>query len=447
MLLNRGAAQKTISPSQGPVCGSLTVPGDKSISHRSVMFGALAEGETKIYGFLDGADCRSTINCFRALGVKTEEKDGVITVSGKGIRGLEAPADTLDVGNSGTTMRLMSGILASVDFSSVVTGDASIRKRPMRRVIDPLAAMGADIECLGGDGLAPLKINGQKLRGVRWVSPVASAQVKSSIILAGLCSGVDVSVEEPTLSRDHTERMLRAFGVDVDTVLSADGRAIVSIAGASVLKSPGRIDVPGDISSAAYFLAIGAMIPGSSVTVRNVGINPTRDGILKVLEMLGVDPVFENVREGSEPSADIIIRHPGREKIAERYARDVVIEAPLIPTLIDELPMIAAMACVMPGRTVIRDARELRVKESDRIEAMTSELSRMGAQIKGTPDGFIIDGVEKLHGANVVSYSDHRVAMSLAIAALCAEGDTVIDGAECVDIRYPTFFNDLLKLI
>ncbi|MCR5178900.1 MAG: 3-phosphoshikimate 1-carboxyvinyltransferase [Lachnospiraceae bacterium] len=447
MLLKRDGNKVIITPASGGVHGKLFVPGDKSISHRSIMIGALSEGETKISGFLKSADCISTINCFKALGVDIDENDGVISVSGLGPQGLKKPGHPLDVGNSGTTMRLLSGILAAQDFECEITGDASIMKRPMKRVMEPLSAMGADIASLGGDGLAPLKIKGSILHGTGWVSKVASAQVKSCVLLAGLCSGVPVSVTEPALSRDHTERMLRAFGVGVDTVIRPDKSATVSIGAGCTLKSPGNIAVPGDISSAAYFLAAGAMIPGSSVTVENTGINPTRDGIIKVLEMIGADPVFENAKEDSEPSADIVVTHPGIERIREHYQNEIVIGAPLIPTLIDELPVIAAMACVMPGRTIIKDARELRVKESDRIEAMTAELSKMGARIQGTPDGFIIDGVEKLHGAAVDSHSDHRVAMSLATAALCAEGETVIDGADCVDISYPAFFEDLQKLI
>ncbi len=446
MLLNPDMSKKTISPSQGPVRGGLTVPGDKSISHRSIMIGALADGPTEISGFLKSADCISTMNCFRALGVEVEEKNGIITVRGKGPKGLERPDGVLDVGNSGTTMRLLSGILAAQDFECELTGDASIRRRPMNRVIEPLRAMGAGIESLGGGGLAPLRITGRKLKSIDWISPVASAQVKSCIILAGLCSGVSVTVSEPTLSRDHTERMLAAFGVDVRTGRNSDGSFTVSCEPRS-LKTPGKIDVPGDISSAAYFLAIPAMINDSAVTVRNVGINPTRDGFLRVLEMMGIGVERSGIKNGSEPSADLTAVHPGSGELSEHYRDDVVIGGSLIPTLIDELPMVAAMACVMPGRTIIKDASELRVKESDRIEAMTSELTKMGADIQATPDGFIINGVERLHGAEVDSHDDHRVAMSLAVAALSADGDTVINSPDCVRISYPSFFDDLNSLI
>ena len=436
----------TISPSHQPFHREMTVPGDKSISHRSIMLGALADGVTEITGFLNSADCLSTMACFRALGVDIEETKDRILVHGKGLHGLRAPSVVLDAGNSGTTTRLMAGILAAQSFDSTLTGDDSIKKRPMKRVIDPLRAMGADISGAAGNDCAPLVIHGRPLQGTDWMSPQASAQVKSCILLAALCAGVPASVTEPALSRDHSERMLRAFGAEVTGAVHADGSATAKIPAGCRLLSPGRIEVPGDISSAAFFLAAALMIPGSEILIRHVGINPTRAGILTVLRRMGALVTEENRDDSLEPCADLRVRYSRLSPKDTDEHGNFVIGGGLIPALIDELPVIAVLATQLPCRTLIRDARELRVKESDRIAVMTENLKRMGARIEGTEDGFIIEGGVPLHGAEIDPHLDHRIAMSLAVAALSAEGDTVIRDDDCVRISYPTFFRELLAL-
>ena len=392
--------------------GSLSIPGDKSISHRAVMFGSLAEGTTRISNFLEGADCLSTISCFRKMGINIENTKGEILVHGKGLHGLSAPAETLDVGNSGTTTRLISGILAGQDFVSELTGDASIQKRPMKRIMTPLSQMGADIISLGGNGCAPLKISGKKLHAIHYNSPVASAQVKSCVLLAGMYSDGITCVTEPVLSRNHTEIMLNYFGADVTSEgTTAFIKPDPSLYGREIL-------VPGDISSAAYFIAAGLLVPNSEILLKNVGINPTRDGILRVCKAMGADITLLNETT----------------------------EGAIIPTLIDELPMIAVMAAFAEGTTVIRDAQELRVKESDRIQVMTENLRKMGADIQATEDGMIIHGGKPLHGAEIDSHLDHRVAMSFAVAGLLSEGTLSIKNGECVNISYPEFYSDLYSL-
>ena len=410
--------------------GCLRVPGDKSISHRAVMFGALAEGVTQIHGFLEGADCLSTIRCFRAMGVEISRSGQVIYVHGRGLHGLKAPENALDVGNSGTTTRLMAGILAGQSFPSVLTGDASLNSRPMDRIIGPLRRMGASIESLKGNGCAPLRIDGRPLKAIHYDSPVASAQVKSCLLLAGLYADGTTSVTEPALSRDHTERMLRSFGAKI---VSRDRTC--SITAPSRLKGC-RIDVPGDISSAAYFLAAGLITPDSDLTIENVGINPTRAGILEVCRSMGADIRLLNRREtGGEPVADIRVR--------TSRLHGTIIEGDIIPTLIDELPVIALMACFARGETIIRDAGELRVKESDRIAIVSDNLHRMGADVTALPDGFVIRGGRPLHGAVINCSMDHRIAMTFSIGALNAAGETVIEDADCVDVSYPGFFSEL----
>ncbi len=413
--------------------GRLTVPGDKSISHRAVMFGALAEGTTEIHGFLKGADCLATINCFRAMGIGIEETDQAIYVHGRGLHGLKAPSGTLDVGNSGTTTRLISGILAGQNFQSVLSGDASLNSRPMKRIIKPLTLMKASVESVNGDGCAPLRIQGRPLKAIHYDSPVASAQVKSCVLLAGLYADGETSVTEPALSRDHTERMLRSFGAQV----SSRGNTC-SIRPPARLKGQ-RIDVPGDISSAAYFIVAGLITPDSDLIIENVGINATRAGILKVCRDMGADLSLMNQREaGGEPVADIRVR------TSRLHA--AVIEGDIIPTLIDELPVIALMACFAEGRTLIRDAAELKVKESDRITLVTENLQAMGADILAREDGFVIEGGKPLHGAPVTCSMDHRIAMTFAIAGLNASGETVIGDSACVDVSYPDFFARLESL-
>lgn len=413
--------------------GTVHIPGDKSISHRAVMFGSLAEGTTVIRGFLKGADCLSTIDCFRKMGIIIEENDSEILVHGKGLHGLKAPAGPLDVGNSGTTTRLISGILAGQDFESRLSGDASLNSRPMDRIIRPLTMMQADIESEDGSGCAPLIIRGGRLKGIHYQSPVASAQVKSCILLAGLYAEGETSVTEPALSRDHTERMLRAFGAPV----VSKGKTC-RIHSPKNLKAQ-TIEVPGDISSAAYFIVAGLITPDSDLLIKNVGINETRAGIIKVCHDMGADLTLLNQRDqGGEPAADIRVR--------TSHLHGTVIEGEIIPTLIDELPVIAVMAAFASGRTIIRDARELRVKESDRIETVSQHLKAMGADITPTDDGFIIEGPATLTGTSIHCRMDHRIAMSFAIAAINADGDTVIEDSDCVDVSYPDFFRQLEAL-
>jgi 3-phosphoshikimate 1-carboxyvinyltransferase len=413
--------------------GEVTIPGDKSISHRAVMFGSLAEGTTEVENFLKGADCLSTIDCFRKLGISIEEKQRRILIHGRGLHGLQKPDQILDAGNSGTTTRLISGILSGQNFDTTLTGDASIQKRPMGRIITPLSQMGASIRSLTDNGCAPLLIQGRPLHGIHYESPVASAQVKSSILLAGLYADAPTSVTEPALSRNHSELMLNYFGAAVRSEgLTATIQPHPRLEGR-------RVTVPGDISSAAYFMVAGCITPDSELLIRNVGINPTRDGILRVCKMMGADVELLSVREDSgEPTADLLV------KTSE--LKGCVIEGDIIPTLIDEIPVIAVMACFAQGTTIIRNAAELKVKESNRIDVMVENLSAMGAQITATDDGMIIKGGYPLHGAVIDSHLDHRIAMSFAIAGLNADGETTIQGAECVNISYPQFYQDLINM-
>lgn len=413
--------------------GEITIPGDKSISHRAVMFGAIANGTTSVTNFLKGADCLSTISCFQKMGIDIEVKPEEILVHGKGLHGLSAPSSILDVGNSGTTTRLISGILAGQHFTSELTGDASICSRPMKRIITPLSMMGASVESLNHNGCAPLRITGHKLKGIHYDSPVASAQVKSCVLLAGLYADDVTSVTEPSLSRNHTEIMLDYFGATLET----EGTT-VSIYPEPILEGQ-KVEVPGDISSAAYFIAAGLMIPGSEIFIKYVGVNPTRNGMLRVCQKMGADITLSNVSsENGEPSADILVRYS--------HLKGTVIEGDIIPALIDELPMIAVMAACAEGETIIRDAQELKVKESNRLDIMVNSLKAMGVDIEGTDDGMIIRGGKPLQGAVIDSHLDHRIAMSFAIAGLAAEGTTEITRAECVDISYPNFYQDLARL-
>lgn len=413
--------------------GEVTIPGDKSVSHRSVMFGSIAKGTTEIHNFLQGADCLSTIACFQKMGIEIERSGDQVLVHGKGLHGLKKPDGILDCGNSGTTTRLISGILAAQDFSVTLTGDASIQKRPMKRIMDPLTRMGARIRSLNDNGCAPLAITGTKLHGIHYQSPVASAQVKSAILLAGLYAEGETKVTEPYVSRNHTELMLSCFGADVRTE-----HTTAVIKPAKELYG-NQLMVPGDISSAAFFIAAGLMIPGSELLIRNVGINPTRDGILHVCREMGADITLMNPKSGDgEPVADILVRSSN--------LHGTVIGGAIIPTLIDELPMIAAMACLAEGDTVIKDAAELKVKESNRIDVMVRNLSAMGAQVEETDNGMVIHGGKPLHGAVIDSRLDHRIAMTFAITGCCADDETEILGAECVDISYPGFYEDLERL-
>lgn len=419
--------------SEHPLKGEVTVPGDKSISHRAVMFGALSKGTTEVTNFLQGADCLSTIDCFRRLGIAIENTSEKIIVHGKGLHGLTKSDKILDVGNSGTTTRLISGILAGQNFETILNGDESIQSRPMKRIMEPLSLMGADIASLRDNNCAPLRIAGSPLHGIHYTSKVSSAQVKSCILLAGLYADGLTSVTEPSVSRNHTELMLRGFGANV---VCRDKTAAITPDPELIGQ---KIEVPGDISSAAYFIAAGLIVPGSEILVKNVGINPTRDGIIRVCQAMGADITLLNKREhGGEPVADILVRYSSLEA--------TTIEGEIIPTLIDELPMIAVMACFAKGTTVIKDAAELKVKESDRIAVMVDNLSRMGAHITATDDGMIIEGGFPLHGAEIDSHLDHRIAMSFAVAALASEGETTIKDADCVKISYPHFYEDLFRL-
>lgn len=413
--------------------GTISIPGDKSISHRAVMFGSLAKGTTHITNFLSGADCLATIDCFRAMGVEIEQDGTKVTVHGNGLHGLKKPEKQLDVGNSGTTTRLISGILSGQNFEVTLSGDASLNKRPMGRIIKPLSMMGADIKSVNDDGCAPLKINGRPLKAVHYDSPVASAQVKSAVILAGLYADGKTSVTEPALSRNHTELMLRSFGVQV----LSEGTT------ASVLPpeemTATDIAVPGDISSAAFFIAAGLVTPDSCITLKQVGINPTRNGILKVCESMGADLTLSNVKDDcGEPTADITVK--------TSRLRGTVVGGELIPTLIDEIPVIALMAAFAEGETVIKDAAELKVKESNRIDLTVDNLVKMGVDAEATEDGMIIRGGNTLAGASIHCKYDHRIAMTFSIAGINAEGETVIEDAECVDVSYPTFYEQLQTL-
>lgn len=411
--------------------GTVTVPGDKSISHRAVMLGALAEGTTHITGFLMGEDCLSTISCFRKMGIDIEVSDEEVVVHGAGLHGLKAPTELLYTGNSGTTTRLLCGILAGQPFSSVLNGDASIQKRPMGRIIKPLRLMGADID--GKDGnLCPLTIHPAPLSGIRYELPVASAQLKSAVLLAGLFADGQTTVVEPAASRDHTERMLRGLGAKVETVGN-----VITLTSPDTLRAV-DVEVPGDISSAAYFLVAGLILPDSEIIIRNVGVNPTRTGILDALDAMGADIERLNERGDVEPVCDLRVR--------SSRLHGTVIGGDIIPRLIDELPVLAVAAAFAEGETVIRDAQELKVKESNRIAAMTTELSRTGADVRETEDGMVICGGKPLHGADFLSYADHRVAMSMAVCALACEGSSSIYDPACVAISYPTFFDTLDSL-
>ena len=418
--------------------GNIKVPGDKSISHRSLMLGALAEGETRIQGLLLGEDPRSTASCFRSMGAEisqlnTEE----VIVRGVGLGNLTEPVDVLDAGNSGTTLRLMLGILASHPGRFfTVTGDSSLRSRPMSRVVKPLQTMGASIWGRNNNSLAPLAVQGTQLKPIHYHSPIASAQVKSCVLLAGLMAEGNTTVTEPALSRDHSERMLKAFGAQVDVDPSTNS---VTITGQPQLKGQ-TVVVPGDISSAAFWLVAGAIVPGSELLVTNVGVNPTRTGILEALEMMGADITKESEREvAGEPVADLRVRY-GKLK-------SCTIAGDIIPRLIDEIPILAVAALFAEGTTVIKDAAELRVKESDRLAVTATQLNKMGANITELPDGLEITGGSTLTGTEVESHSDHRIAMSLAIAALNAAGTTTVGGAEAAAISYPEFFDTLTAIV
>ncbi|GAM07984.1 3-phosphoshikimate 1-carboxyvinyltransferase [Geobacter sp. OR-1] len=422
----------TVQPARG-VRGEIAVPGDKSISHRSIMLGSLAGGTTTVRGMLRGEDNISTLKAFQAMGIETADNGETLTICGKGLRGLAEPSDVIDCGNSGTTIRLITGLLAAQNFFTVLTGDQYLRKRPMKRVLEPLSLMGASIHGRAGGDKAPLAIIGQRLNGISYASPVASAQVKSALMLAGLYADGETVVTEPTLSRDHSERMFRYFGADVESfpggVRVRSGREL-----------EGReITVPGDISSAAFFIVAALIVPGSELLIKGVGVNPTRTGVLDILAGMGGSIELLDRRELSgEPVADLLVR--------SSRLKGIEIGGAVVPRAIDEFPVISVAAACAEGRTVIRDAGELRVKETDRIAAMAANLRLSGVTVEETKDGMVIDGVERLNGCAAQSRGDHRIAMSMLVAGLAASGTITVDDTECIATSFPTFIPLLEKV-
>ncbi len=423
---------KTISYAKPALTGSVQVPGDKSISHRAIMFGALAQGTTTIEGFLMGDDCLSTISCFRSLGIDIQIDGEHVTVESGGRKAWKEPDAVLDTGNSGTTTRLMLGLLAGTDFHSVMAGDESIARRPMKRIVEPLRLMGADIRGRANGRYTPLAVQGTQLQAIDYTMPVASAQVKSAVLLAGLSAQGTTTVHEPVPSRDHTEIMLKHFGADI----SRDGD-VISLSGGQELRAA-HVQVPGDISSAAFLIGAALIAEGSEVTLENVGINPTRTGLLDVFESMGADIQASGHKSTGEQAADLTVR--------STLLAGTEIGGDLIPRLIDEIPLIALVATQAQGKTVIRDAEELRVKETDRIQAVVTELKKLGANIEATEDGMVIQGPTPLSGAALASYGDHRLGMMAAVAALIADGPVTIDEPGCISISYPNFFEHLDKL-
>lgn len=418
---------------RGPraIGGEARVPGDKSISHRALILGALARGETEVRGLSPAADVESTSRCLRALGVGIVREGGTARIAGRGPEGLSPPRGPLDCGNSATTMRLLSGVLAGRPFEAVLLGDESLSRRPMGRIIEPLSRMGADISGRDGD-FPPLRVRGGKLRGISYRLPVPSAQVKSAVLLAGLQAAGETEVVEPAPSRDHTERMLAYLGAPIEV----EGRRIRVRAGPLRARP---IAVPGDPSCAAFLVAAAAARPGAELLIRGVGVNPTRTGFLEVLRGMGAEVVLRGEREvNGEPVADVLVR--GRE------LRAVEVGGALIPRLIDELPVLFVLATQAEGTTVVRDAGELRVKESDRIAAMAENLRRLGAEVEELPDGMEIRGPCRLRGAVLSGFRDHRVVMACAVAALYAHGESAIGGAEWAAISFPGFFRVMEEL-
>jgi 3-phosphoshikimate 1-carboxyvinyltransferase len=422
----------TVEPVERLV-GDARVPGDKSISHRAALLAAVARGTTEIEGYLEAEDCLGTIAAVRALGVAVERTgEGAFRIAGVGRRGLTEPADVIDCGNSGTTARLLIGLLAGQPFWTVMTGDASLRRRPMGRVATPLRAMGATIVGRADGTRLPLAVRGaERVVPVTYELPVASAQVKSAVLLAGLCADGPVAVVEPTPSRDHSERMLQSFGARIDVT----GRTVTLLPGEL---SATRVRVPGDISSAAFILAAGLIVPGATVAVTNVGVNPTRTGLLDVLEAMGAKVAWSDVTSDPEPTATLAVR-------ATQLA-GASVDGAVVPRMIDEFPVLAVVAALADGVTDVRGAAELRVKESDRIAAIGRELGKMGVAVEERPDGFRIEGPQRLRGARVASGGDHRMAMALAVAGLVAEGTTVIEDTACIATSFPGFVATLNAL-
>ena len=425
--------EQRIKPSRA-LRGEVALPGDKSISHRALILNSIASGKARIGNFSPSADFWSTVSCLRALGVEIKDEEGSVIVFGRGWGGLAEPQNVLDAGNSGTTMRLLAGVLSALPFLSIITGDDSLRSRPMDRLIQPLRAMGAAIWGREHDSRAPLVIKGGELHGIRYQLPVASAQVKSAVLLAGLLAQGETIIEEPALSRDHTERLLRAMGAEIEI----EGHRI-TISPSPKPLSAIDIRIPGDLSSAAFWLVAGAIHPDAEIKICDAGINPKRTGIIDVLKAMGADLRIENERtESGEPIADISVR--SSSLVGTHVAGE------LIPRLIDEIPVLAVAACCAKGNTVIREAQELRVKETDRIATTVKELSKFGAEIEELPDGMVIHGGKQLRGAECHSHQDHRLAMALGVAALVADGESLIHAAEAVNFSYPGFWHDLEEL-
>jgi len=416
-----------VMPAQA-IKGETRVPGDKSITHRAVLLGAVADGESRVRGYLDSGDCRASIAAVQSLGVLVDKRDSAsLVIHGRGMRGLLEPQDFIDCASSGTTMRLLAGLLAGHEMTAFLSGNESLRRRPMGRVIEPLREMGATIFARAGDRVPPIMIRGGSLRGIEYELPVASAQVKSAILLAGLFAEGRTTVMEPGPTRDHTELMLRSMGARVDR----RGRSI-SLSPVERLE-PLDIAVPGDISAAAYVIAAALIVPGSEVVIRDVGVNPTRTGFVDIIRAMGGEIEFENQRDvGGEPIADVVVRYSS--------LKGTIVEGDLVPRAIDELPLVAVLGAQAQGKTVVREAQELRVKESDRVATVVQELGRMGARIEERPDGFVVEGPGRLRGTSVSAHSDHRLAMALAVAALVADGSVVIEGAECTQDSFPGFF-------
>ena len=424
----------TIAAPKGPLRGVIALPGDKSITHRALILNALSEGSATVSGYCQGEDCLNTLRALQALDVSIERKPNVLHIVGQGLWGFHEPATHLDLGNSGTGFRLLTGVLAGQDFFTVVTGDDSLRRRPMNRIVDPLREMGAKIDGRNGGQLAPLALTGRQLKGIEYVAPLSSAQVKSAILLAGLFAEGSTCFTEPQLSRDHTERMFRYFGIP----LESQGKTLV-LKGHHSFKAK-DLFVPGDLSAAAFFLVAGTIVPGSELTLPNVGMNPARTGIIEILKDMGGDISVKNLREEcGEPVADLVVRASSLKGIAIGKDR--------IPQTIDELPILCVAAAFATGETRVTGAEELRVKETDRIRTMATELKKLQVAIQETEDGFVIQGGSKVTGGVCTSHGDHRVAMSVAIAALRADSPTRIDDTDCIETSFPSFQGNLLELL
>lgn len=424
--------RETITPG-GALEGRVTLPGDKSISHRYGMLASVAEGTCVIHNYSSGADCHSTLGCVRSLGIEVEVDGREVKVHGRGLHGWQAPSTDLDAGNSGSTIRMISGLLAGQPFQSRLIGDESLSKRPMQRIMGPLAQMGATLTAREGK-YPPLEIQGAALKPLDYQMPVASAQVKSCVLLAGLTAEGETIVHEPATTRDHTEVALREFGVDIET-----GRGWARVKGPARLE-PRELTVPGDLSSAAFFLVAGAIVPGSKLVLMDVGLNPTRATLVEFLASVGVDvKILEMRMSNGEPRGDLLVRGSN--------LKGGIIEKQWAAALIDEIPVLAVLGAVSAGGLTVRDAAELRVKESDRIETVATNLRKMGVTIETTPDGFHIPGGQSFHSAEVESYHDHRIAMAFAVAALRSDGPVAIDGAEAASVSFPEFWSTLRGII